>query len=184
MGLVKMSENNKNENVKPSGEKISNFEKKETIIKSKKDRILTVVDRATGEVEAQIKLQDRKLGTGWFAMFQNPIGWIAEQRLSGEQLSVLLYLLSKMEYDNYLRVPQKTIAEKLNMTQSHVSRAMKLLKDMNIIVEEKREGTNKTYRFNPNIAHKGSYNYRDNVIEFNQKVDEKRRRRPKSNEDE
>ncbi|MBR1398521.1 MAG: helix-turn-helix transcriptional regulator, partial [Selenomonadaceae bacterium] len=102
----------------------------------------------------------------------------------GEQLSVLLYLLSKMEYDNYLRVPQKTIAEKLNMTQSHVSRAMKLLKDMNIIVEEKREGTNKTYRFNPNIAHKGSYNYRDNVIEFNQKVDEKRRRRPKSNEDE
>jgi len=168
-----MSENNKNENVKPSDEKISS-QKKDKIVGSKKDRILTVVDRATGEVEAQIKLPDRKLGTGWFAMFQDPIGWIAEQRLSGEQLSVLLHLLSKMEYDNYIRVPQKYIAEKLNMTQSHVSRALKTLKDMEIIVEEEREGINKTYRFNPNVAHKGSYNYKDNVIEFNQLLEEKR----------
>ena len=89
-----------------------------------------------------------------------------------------------MEYDNYLRVPRKTIAEVLHMQPVNVSRAMKVLKDKAIIIEEEREGTNKTYRFNPNVAHKGSYNYRDNVIEFNQKVDEKRRRRPKSNEDE
>ena len=171
-----MSENNKNENVKPSGEKISNSKKKDKIIGSKKDRILTVVDRATGEVEAQIKLQDKKLGTGWCAMFQDPSCWIAEQRLTGEQYSVLLYILGKMDYDNYIRVPRKNIAEALNMQPVHVSRAMKVLKDMEIIVEEEREGLNKTYRFNPNVAHKGSYNYRDNVIEFNQLLEDKRNR--------
>ena len=110
------------------------------------------------------------------SMYQSNIEWLARQRLTGEQLSVLLYLFGKTDYNNCIRVTQKYIAEKLNMTQSHVSRALKTLKDMEIIVEEEREGLNKTYRFNPNVAHKGSYNYRDNVIEFNQLLEDKRNR--------
>ena len=51
--------------------------------------------------------------------------------------------------------PSCWIAEALNMKHVHVSRAMKVLKDMEIIVEEEREGINKTYKFNPNVAHKG-----------------------------
>ncbi len=57
---------------------------------------------------------------------------------------------------------------------------MKTLKDMNIIVETEREGINKTYRFNPYVAHKGGRNYHDNLIEFNEAVDSKRK--PKKEE--
>ncbi len=100
------------ENVK---EKMKNFsdqnKKNNASYMPKLKKYLTVVNQETGEVEGQFPLKTRNLGKGWFAMFQNPIGWIAEQRLSGEQLSVLLYLLSKMDYDNYIRIPRKTSNE-------------------------------------------------------------------------
>ncbi len=102
----------------------------------------------------------------WIALYQNPSGWLAQQRLTGEQASVLFFLFGKLDFNNYLCIGLKDIAELLNMQIANVSRAMKKLKDLEIIIEGPPAGKFKTYRINPYIAHKGAD--RDNTIaDFN-----------------
>ena len=143
-------------------------------------KYLTLVNEKTGEIEGHFPLKNKGLGTGWIALYQHPAAWLAQQNLTGEQYKVILYLFSQLNFDNYLRVSRKRISEWTGIHQINVSKAMKVLKDMDIIVEGPRAGLNKTYRLNPNIAHKGR-DKDQTAIDFS---DEKRRRRPKSNEDE
>lgn len=121
----------------------------------KKTRYLAVVDDETGVVETYIKLNAKNLGKGWIALFQNPALWLAQQNLTGEQLKVLLYLFGRLDFDNYLRVSGKEIAEWVNINLPHVSRVMKVLKNLGIIIEGPATGKFKTYRLNPEILHKG-----------------------------
>ena len=96
------------------------------------------------------------LGTGLIALYQSPSLWLAKQDLTGEQFKVLHVLFGKLDFENYLRIGLKEIAEFLNMQITNVSRAMKKLKELEIIIEGPPAGKFKTYRFNPYIAHKGS----------------------------
>ncbi len=132
----------------------------------KKSRYLSVVNDETGEVEAYIKLNPKNLGKGWIALYQNSSAWLAQQNLTGEQFKVLFYLFSKLDFDNYLRVTNKEISEWVHIQSTNVSRAMKALKDLGIIVEGSRDGLHKTYRLNPDVAHKGKDRDK-NIIEFN-----------------
>ena len=100
------------------------------------------------------------------AMYQHPAAWLAKQKMTGEQSSVLLYLFSQLDFDNYLRVGLKEIAEEVGIQPSHVSRAVKVLKEKNIIVEGPPAGKFKTYRLNPYIAHKGK-NRTSTILDFN-----------------
>ena len=108
----------------------------------------------------------RKLGTGWIALYQNPAGWLAQQRLTGEQYSVLFALFNRLDFENFLRISRQEIADFLSMQPVNVSRAMKKLKELGIIIEGPPAGKFKTYRLNPFIAHKGS-DRRDTVKDFN-----------------
>ena len=74
--------------------------------------------------------------------------------LSNEQYRVLLALLSQVDFEIYLTISQTELAKEIGMKQSHISRAIKGLREHNIIVEGPRAGLNKTYRFNPYVAHK------------------------------
>lgn len=91
---------------------------------------------------------------------------VAQQKMTGEQSSVFLYLLGKLDFDNYLKVQQKDIAEALHMQKSHVSRAMKKLAELDVVVVGPMAGRSKTYRLNPRIAHRGAKNYRNTLIEY------------------
>ena len=112
----------------------------------------------------------KNLGKGWIAVYQDPAGWLAQQRLSGEQYSVLFALFNRLDFDNYLRISRQEIADFLSMQPTHVSRAMKKLKELNIIVEGPPAGKFKTYRLNPYIAHKGS-NKNNTISDFNAALD-------------
>ena len=116
---------------------------------------------------------NKSLGTGWIALYQNPSIWLAQQRLTGEQYSVMHVLFGKLDFDNYLRIGLKEIAELLNMQVAHVSRAMKKLKELEIIVEGPPAGKFKTYRLNPYIAHKGSEN-KQTIEDFNVALEAKK----------
>ena len=70
-----------------------------------------------------------------------------------------------MDFDNYLRVSGKEISEWVNLKISNVSRAMKALKKLGIIVEGPAAGKFKTYRLNPDIAHKGK-DRKNTIMEF------------------
>ena len=65
-----------------------------------------------------------------------------------------------------MTVSQKELSQELNMKQPSIARAIKALCEQHVIIEGPRAGLNKTYRFNPYIAHKGS-NPKQTIADFN-----------------
>lgn len=118
-------------------------------------RYIMLTDES-GKIKGCFPLKPKNLGKGWIALYQNLAIWIGQQRLTGEQYSVLFILLGKLDFENYLYVSRQEIAKSLHMQPTSVSRAMKKLKELEIIVEGPPIGNVKTYRFNPYIAHKGA----------------------------
>ena len=125
----------------------------------KKQRILTVVNPETGEVEARVQLRDRLWSGGWFAFFQKSAAYLAEN-LNGEQFRVFMFMLTKIDYGNYVRVTNKVISRNLNMKHENVSRAIRGLIEKNIIVVEDTFGISRIYRVNPTFLHKGRDYYK------------------------
>ena len=131
----------------------------------KKVKILTVVNQGTGEIEARIKLAERTFGKKrWLAMFQDNLMWLSKQDMTGEQLKVMLNMFSRLEFDNYLYVKTKDIAESLGIHPKQASRALRVLKEKEIIYEDPNH--HNVYKLNPYIGHKGTKNYSKNVTEF------------------
>lgn len=147
--------------VKTPIEKISDAQEK-ILILPKEKRYIMVMDEQTGQIKGCFPLKSKNLGKGWIAVYQDPAGWLAQQRLSGEQYSVLFALFNRLDFENYLRISRQELADFLSMQPTHISRAMKKLKELEIIIEGPPAGKFKTYRLNPYIAHKGSE--RDNTI--------------------
>ena len=135
---------------------------------NKKSKFLAIVNDETGEIEGYFQLKPKYLSEGgeFMALFQQSADYIAEQGLKGETYNVLMKLIARMDYDNWIRISQKDIAESLHIKQQNVSRAMKELLDKDIIQEAKmRAGLNKCYRFNPLIGHKGK-NIKQTIIDY------------------
>ena len=142
---------------------------KEKIIPLPKEKHYYVTTDEDGNIKGYFPLKENNLGKDWVALYQNAISTIADMNIPHEQERVFLKLLSKVDFDNYLRISQTEIANELKMKQSNVARAMKGLKDRNIIVEGPRAGLNKTYRLNPYIAHKGK-NRSNTIMDFTDMV--------------
>ena len=138
---------------------------KENIIALPKEKKYYVVTDDDGNIKGYFPLKNKNLGKDWLALFQNPSIWLAKQKMTGEQSSVLWYLLGRLDFENFLRVSRTEIAETLQMQPVNVSRAMKVLKEKNIIVEGLPAGKFKTYRLNPNIGYKGK-NRNENILSF------------------
>ena len=98
---------------------------------------------------------NRIYGGGWMAFFQKSLAHIAKLDLTGEQLKVFLAIVSKMDFENYIRISQVDLAEELNIQRPHVSRAIKKLLDEDIISQGPRAGLCKTYILNPKVGIKG-----------------------------
>lgn len=142
----------------------------EKVIPMPKERECTALLGENGEVTGYInRRRVNRLGGHWVATFQDGLSWMAKQEgMTGEQWRVFAYLVSKLDFDNYLKVQQKDIAEELRMQKSHVSRAMKGLAELDIISVGPMAGRSKTYRLNPRIAHRGARNYQQTIIEYDE----------------
>ncbi len=128
-------------------------------------KYIMVMDENTGKIKGCFPLKSKNLGSGWIALYQEMITAIARWNLPNEQYRVFLALLGKVDFENYLTISQKDLANELNIKQPHISRAIKALCNMQIIIEGPRAGLNKTYRFNPYVAHKGKDRDKT-IIEF------------------
>lgn len=152
-----------------NGEILGYFLLKEKYIdKYTDERKEVIFDEKTGEVKGYSPLKEPKqksLGKDWLAVYQSALKTLAKWDLPGEQYRIMLELLSETDFDNYIRISQKDLASELNMHQANVARAIKGLKDKNIIIEGPRAGLNKTYRLNPYIAHKGK-NRNNTILDF------------------
>lgn len=147
---------------------------KTNIIPLPKDKEFTAIIGEDNQVKAYLtKPKRNNLGGNWVAVFLDALAWLAEQALPNEQYRVLMYLMSKLDFDNYIRVTQSSLGEALNIKQGNVSRAMKGLLERKIIIEGPRAGTAKTYRLNPHMAHRGAKNFRSNVYEWDSLMKQK-----------
>ena len=159
------------DSVKSSDENISLDENSISFL-PKERKYIMVTDEETGKIKGCFPLKPKNLGKGWVAVYQKVITQVAKEKLTGEQYSVFLYLLGKVDFENYLTISQKELSDELNMKQPNVSKAIKKLCELKIIIEGPRAGLNKTYRLNPYVAHKGSN--RDNtIIDFDKHLNKK-----------
>lgn len=78
-----------------------------------------------------------------------------DKELAGRPTRVLLYLLSRLDFENFIAVPQKNIAEQLELHKSDVSKAVRLLIRKGILIEGPRAGGALALRLNPHWGWKG-----------------------------
>ena len=141
----------------------------EKVIPMPKERECTVLFGEDGEGKGYInRRRENRLGGHWVATFQDGLAWMAEQDMTGEQWRVFAYLVSRLDFDNYLKVQQTDICEKLKLKKPNVSRAIKRLVELNVIAVGPMAGRSKTYRLNPRIAHRGAKNFKQTIIEFDE----------------
>jgi predicted transcriptional regulator len=73
-----------------------------------------------------------------------------DEDLDGVDLRVFLFLFSRLDFENYIRLEQREIAEALNRRKEHISRSIRKLKTKKIIVEATpKVGRTAAYLLNP-----------------------------------
>ena len=117
------------------------------------------IDQQTGEVMQGCMVwipQRPKLTERWFMAFQDAFEEIAKDpEMTGETYRVLMYLYSKLDFENFIQQSQKEIGEGLGIKKENISRAMKVLTGKQIVLEGPKVGRSKCYRLNPNYGWKG-----------------------------
>ena len=105
-------------------------------------------------VKAKVKWHE-----DWLMVMQEALGALAQDRsFTWEMWRVWSYMISKLGFENWIIVPQKEIAESLDMQKTHVSRAVKSLLDKGMILKGPKVGRTNAYKLNSNYAWKGTIN--------------------------
>ena len=119
----------------------------------------TQVDTSTGEevgsFVAVIRPKQKSAFQRHFTMNQDALKILAKT-LTGEQFKVLMILLADLDYENYIQVAQADIAESLDMQKTNVSRSVKVLLDLGVILLGPKVGRSHSYRLNPQFGWKGT----------------------------
>lgn len=72
-----------------------------------------------------------------------------------EPMRVFWYLVTRLDFENYIRVPQAEIVETLDMKKQNVSRAISLLESKGVLLRGPKVGQSYSWRLNPNCGFKG-----------------------------
>lgn len=93
---------------------------------------------------------------GWCMVFQGSLEELAKDReLWGQPMAVLLYLVSKMDFENGIFIQQVDIAKALDIDKHQTCKAIKKLVDKNIIVKAQKVGNVSSYSLNDYYGWKG-----------------------------
>ncbi len=93
----------------------------------------------------------------WMMFYQAGLAKLAkDKQLRGAPRSVLDYLMSMMDFENFIGVDQTRIANELSMAKPNVSNAIKLLLDKKILEKGPKFGRMNSYKLNDFYAWKGT----------------------------
>jgi DNA-binding transcriptional ArsR family regulator len=111
----------------------------------------------TGElVYALTPIKRKHIKEAYIMAFQEGLANVAKMdTLGGQELRLLIYLMSVLDFENYLRVSQVEVAKTLDMKQQAISRALKRLVEADILIEGPKVGNAKTYRLDANLGYRG-----------------------------
>lgn len=98
-----------------------------------------------------------------------------DERLTHTDYRVLMFMLARMDFENWIHLSLKVMEDQLKIAKSHISSAIKNLVEYKYIMKEK-VGRNNYYRFNPEHGWKGKDLEWDKVVS----LDEIRKRQQES----
>lgn len=132
---------------------------------------MTILDRETGEVLEGVvvycSLLRNPYTKGWVMNSQEALEILAsDEDLTKDALRVLIFLMSRLDFENWIHVTQKEIADQLNIKKQNVSSAMILLVDKEILLKGPKMGRSYAYRLNPDFGSQGRVT---NLDEYRQK---------------
>lgn len=117
-----------------------------------------------------IPIKKFKYKEAFIMAFQDNIKFIAtDKRLTLRDYKILIYLLSVMDFENWIRLSQETIANNLGMFQQDISKALNRLYKFGYI-DKIKDGRNNIYRFNEVFVWKGKAATRDNLLQLMPKI--------------
>lgn len=123
----------------------------------------TVFDSSTGEIYdrseyvAMIVPRKQKIKENWFMGFQEAFEALAKDReLRGEPRAVLDFLISRLDFENYILIQQVEVAKELEMDETQVSRSIKKLVDKDVILRGPKVGRTPSYKLNAYYGWKGT----------------------------
>ena len=86
--------------------------------------------------------------------------------LTAADLRLLFYLITQMEFGNWVHVGQRAMAQYMGTTQSTVWRSLRKLEQLGLVVQQIKT-SKPVYRVSPRIAFRGSARaYRSARIDF------------------
>jgi hypothetical protein len=95
-------------------------------------------------------------GSRFYMSNQDALEAIAKDpEMTGQVLRVFLYLCSRLDFENYLQVPQVEIAQELEIGPTRVSEAIALLLRKGIVIRGPKVGASSVFRLAPHYGWKG-----------------------------
>jgi DNA-binding transcriptional regulator GbsR (MarR family) len=117
------------------------------------------VDKYTGEEYGFPVIVGRKrnpYGNGWVMNSQDAAILLAKDKdIKGETHRVLWLIIGILDFQNWVQLSATEIAKELKMHRSHISRAIKILEEKEIILRGPKVGRSYAFMLNPEFGWKG-----------------------------
>ena len=117
------------------------------------------VDKYTGEEFGFPVIVGRKrnpYGKGWVMKSQEALEIVAKDKdIKGETYRVLFFICARLDFENWVQISNTEIANELDLKRPHVSRAMKVLEEKEIILRGPKIGRSYAFMLNPEFGWKG-----------------------------
>jgi DNA-binding transcriptional ArsR family regulator len=143
-----------------------------------KPRRIASIDQDTGEVLEGVVVycgvKQNPYSKGWIMNSQEALELLAsDQDLTKESLRVLMFLMARLDFENWIQVTQIEISEKLGIKKPNISTAISLLEKKGIILRGPKIGRTYAFRLNPYFGWKGKVK---NLNDYRREEDDRERR--------
>ncbi len=123
-------------------------------------RQIAIIDLESGELmqgtPVWVGVKASPYGNRWFMANQEALIAIAsDKELTLDPYRVLMVLLGRLDFENWIHISHNDIAVILSMKRPQVSRAIGLLERKGILVRGPKIGKSYGYRLNPYYGWKG-----------------------------
>ena len=145
-------------------------------MQNSRDVKIVAYDKYTGEIIEGVPVlcgvKKNPYSTGWVMNNQEALEIIAKDKeITGRIHRVLWFIVARLDFENWIQISQQEICEELGIKKQHVSSAIKLLEQKEIILRGPKVGRSYAFRLNPYFGWKGKVK---NLDDYRRKEDDQR----------
>ena len=149
----------------------------------RKGNLKGYIDLYTGDEYGFPVIVGRKrnpYGNGWVMNSQDAAILLAKDKdIKGETHRVLWFIIGILDFENWVELSVTEIGKQLNLKRPSVSRAMKVLEEIEIIIRGPKVGRSYAFMLNPDFGWKGKVKNLDDYRR--QKEDEENHQKIREN---